>query len=252
MTPLAQSILDDIRGARAFEPREDAIASLEAAYRVQDEVNAALLAEQPARSIVGYKIAFNRQSSLDYYGLDEPCFAPLFSDQVHASGVVLPLAAYRDLVVEPEIAIRLGSSLQGQVSERDAEEAIEAWLPAIEIMDVRHAFARDPSAAAAVAQRIHNEGAVLGTATLWISASDTTAARMLHSDHLLGEAVNAAPQPPLKALCWLANRLRRDAKYLQAGMVILTGAYLPGQAITTPGLVKAEIRPFGRVEFTLI
>ncbi|MCR5856309.1 2-keto-4-pentenoate hydratase [Mesorhizobium sp. J428] len=249
MSDLARRIVDDIVGLRPFAPREDEIKGLTHAYEVQREVNDKLIKGAPGRRIVGYKIAFNRRSSMDYYGLSESCYAPLFSDQVHASGAELALAGFVDLVIEPEIALRLIAPVETATSVKDLEHAVEA-LPAIEIMDARGAFAHDPSAAAAVAQRIHSEGAVLGTPVPFVASADT-AVRLSIDGTVAGEARNAAPQQPLEALNWLVSALARDGKALEPGMVVLTGAHLPGRAITSPGVIRVEITPFGDVVLQL-
>lgn len=246
MSNLAERILRDIRAQRPFEPREDEIDGLDHAYRVQAEVTEALMADVPGRRIAGYKIAFNRRSSLDYYGLDEPCYAPLFSDQLHRSGASLPLAGFDDPLVEPEIAILLSGGLSGRPD--TLFEAIGAFLPAIEVMDARGAFARDPSAAAAVAQRIHSEGAILGEArpAAYLDVGDMTV-RLLVDGTPANEAKGAAPQSPLAALAWLASRLARDGRPLESGMVVLTGSHLPGRAIRQRCRLQADLDPLGSV-----
>lgn len=249
MTDLAGRIVDDILGLLPFEPHEDEISGLAQAYEIQREVNGRLIDCKPGRRIAGYKIAFNRQSSMDYYGLSEPCYAPLFSDQLHASGTELPLTGFIDLVIEPEIALRLIAPVSATVSAEGLAQAVEA-LAAVEIMDPRGAFARDPSAAAAIAQRIHSEGAVLGTAVPFDECAATTV-RLSIDGALVGETHNAAPQPPLDALKWLISVLARDGGALEPGMVVLTGAHLPGRPIRAPGAIKVEIKPFGDVALQL-
>lgn len=250
MSELADQIVADILARSPFEPREDGIDGLARAYEIQNEVTQALLQRRPGRRIAGYKIAFNRQSSMDYYHLSEPCYAPLFSDQLYPTGAKLASADFADLVIEPEIALQLKTPIPVNATLDDMAAAVVA-LPAIEIMDVRGAFARDPSAAAAIAQRIHSEGAVLGASVPFDGLNQTTA-RILRNGALDGEASNAAPQPPLVALAWLANRLRRDSLPLEPGMVVLTGAHLPGRAIAGPGTVAVDIEPLGSVRFELV
>lgn len=253
MSGLAERIVADIRSLAQFEPRENEIHGLDHAYAIQSEVNAALIAGQPARQVAGYKIAFNRRSSMDYYNLSEPCFAPLFSDQVQEDGAARPLAGFRDLVVEAEIAVRLGSALSEGSDPAAVMAAIDAIFPAIEVMDVRGAFARDPSAAAAVAQRVHSEGAVLGAAVAARGlAEGETVARLLVDGSSVGEARNAAPQSPVEAVAWLANRLGRDGLSLQPGMIVLTGAHLPGHPVRAAGTVRVELEPFGAVSLHLV
>ncbi|MDN2580801.1 hypothetical protein [Aquibium sp. ELW1220] len=252
MSDIVESIVRDIEGLLPFDPREDAVGGLVHAYDIQNKVTAALLARRPGRRIAGYKIAFNRPSSMDYYGLSEPCYAPLFSDQIHAGSATMPFSLYRDPVIEPEIAIRLSSSLNGNEDDGGVEAAIGSLLPAIEIMDPRGAFARDPSAAAAIAQRIHSEGAVIGQAgslpTLDVGA---VVARLRVDGETQGEATGAAPQTPTEALRWLSRRLAADGLPLQAGMIVLTGAHLPGFALKAPCAVGVDIAPLGTVSLSL-
>jgi 2-keto-4-pentenoate hydratase len=242
MSDIAEKILSDISRLSAFEPREDEIGDLENAYRIQREVNDAFLASKPGRRVVGYKIAFNRQSSMDYYRLTEPCYAPLFSDQVYESGVSLKLSDFRDLVIEPEVGVRTGIS-----------GSIETLFPAIEIMDARGAFARDPSAAAAVAQRVHSEGAVVGGDVSPVGFDPTTTVARLTIDGInVGEAKGAGPQTPVEAVSWLAARLAKDGLPLDAGMIVLTGAHLPGRQVARTGLIEIDLAPLGSVSLKLI
>jgi 2-keto-4-pentenoate hydratase len=252
MSDIVESIVHDIENLLPFDPREDAIEGLAHAYDIQKKVTAALLDRHPGRHIAGYKIAFNRPSSMDYYGLSEPCYAPLFSDQIHVGSATVPFGLFRDPVIEPEIAIRLSSSLTGSEDDGGVEAAIGALLPAIEVMDVRGAFARDPSAAAAVAQRIHGEGAVIGEAegVRAVDAADVVA-RLRVDGETQGEAKGAAPQTPTEALAWLSRRLAADGLPLEAGMIVLTGAHLPGFALTRPCAVSVDIAPLGTVSLRL-
>jgi 2-keto-4-pentenoate hydratase len=252
MSDIVESIVHDIENLLPFDPREDAIEGLTHAYDIQKKVTAALLDRHPGRRIAGYKIAFNRRSSLDYYGLSEPCYAPLFSDQIHVGSATLPFGLFRDPVIEPEIAIRLSSSLAGIEDDGGVEAAIGALLPAIEIMDPRGAFARDPSAAAAIAQRVHAEGAVIGEAgsRRAVDIADVVA-RLRVDGETRGEAKGAAPQTPTEALAWLSRRLAADGLPLEAGMIVLTGTHLPGFALTKPSSVTVEIAPLGIVSLSL-
>lgn len=252
MSDIVESIVRDIEHLAPFEPREDAIGGMDHAYAIQKRVTAALVENHPGRRIAGYKIAFNRRASMDYYGLGEPCYAPLFSDQIHAGQASLPFDGFRDPVIEPEIAIRLSSTLEGDEDAAGIEAAIGALLPAIEIMDPRGAFARDPSAAAAVAQRIHGEGAVIGEAggMRTVDIAEVTA-RLRVDGEARGEATGAAPQAPADALAWLSRRLAADGLPLEAGMIVLTGSHLPGHALKAPCAVTVEIVPLGTVSLSL-
>jgi 2-keto-4-pentenoate hydratase len=173
---LADGIADDVGEGKLFRLVDGIGTDLEMAYRVQDALTERLLASGPKRRIGGYKLAFNKQASFDYYGLSEPCSAPVFSDGIAASGVELQLSSYRQLVIEPEIAVVLGGDLPdaGPVSREQVTEAIGHVTAAFELLDVREAFKLDPSAAQAVAQGVYNVGAVLGSTRCDLQALDLT------------------------------------------------------------------------------
>lgn len=252
MSDTADKIISDIRALAPFQPREAEIQGMEHAYRIQAEVTAALLSDHPGRRIAGYKIAFNKAASMDYYGTVEPCYAPMFSDHIHASGAVLAMAGFNDLVIEPEIAVRLRSPLSGGEDPATVAAAI-TLLPSIEVMDPRGAFAHDPSAAATVAQRVHSKGAVIG-ADYHGDAPDVTeiAARLTVAGAPAGEARGAAPQTPVDAVSWLAGRLAKDGLPLAAGMIIMTGTHLPARRTSELGEVVVTLEPLGSVSVTLV
>lgn len=253
MSDIADKIISEIRALAPFQPREDEIDGIEHAYRIQTEVTAALLSERPGRRIAGYKIGFNKRSSMDYYGMSEPCYAPMFSDEIHASDVTLAMAGFNDLVIEPEIAVRLRAPLAGGEDDAAVAAAIGALLPAIEVMDPRGAFAHDPSAAATIAQRVHSKGAVIGpeTAGAALDVAGITA-RLTVAGAAAGEAKGAAPQTPVDAVSWLAGRLAKDGLPLDAGMIVMTGTHLPARRTSELGQVLVTMEPLGSVSMTLV
>jgi 2-keto-4-pentenoate hydratase len=252
MTDIADRVIHDIRTGAPFAPRQDEIEDMTHAYRIQAKVTAALLADVPGRRIAGYKIAFNKGASMEYYGTSEPCYAPMFSDHIHVSGSTLAMKDFNDLVIEPEIAVRLRAPLAG--GEDDATVAAAMTLmPAIEVMDPRGAFALDPSAAATVAQRVHSKGAVLGPDYSG-DAPDIADifARLTVAGAPAGEAKGAAPQTPVDAVAWLAGRLAKDGLPLDAGMIIMTGTHLPARRTSELGEVVVTMEPLGAVSMTLV
>lgn len=252
MSDIGDKIISEICALAPFQPRENEIDGIEHAYRIQTEVTAALLSDKPGRRIAGYKIAFNKGASMEYYGTSEPCYAPMFSDHIHASGATLAMKDFNDLVIEPEIAVRLRSPLSGGEDDATVAAAI-TLMPAIEVMDPRGAFAHDPSAAATVAQRVHSKGAVLGPDYSG-DAPDIAdiVARLTVAGAPAGEAKGAAPQTPVDAVAWLAGRLAKDGLPLDAGMIIMTGTHLPARRTSELGEVVVTLAPLGSVSVTLV
>ena len=251
---LAERIANDIRERKPFQLSGIADLDLQQAYAVQDAVVVQLGGDAQHRAVGGYKLAFNKQASFDYYGITEPCSAPVLADHVLSSGSSVRLDASRELVIEPEIAVVLGKDLpaSGLTSEQ-AKSAISHYVAAFELLDARGAFALDPSAAEAVAQGVYNVGAVLGAirltpdevdlATLPVSLTLGSAEPM--------EARGAAPQHPVEAVCWLANHLGARGHRLKAGMIVLCGTHLPAQTIRQTGLIQLAMGPLGSVELAV-
>lgn len=256
MANLADTIADDLRECAPFRRLELEVGTdLARAYDLQDAVIERLLANRPGRKMAGYKLGFNKQSSYDYYGITEPCAAPVLSDRVVDGGAVLVFSDYRDLVIEPEIVAYIAADLPdtGTVTPMQARAAIREFGAAFELLDPRGAFALDPSAAEAVAQGIHNVGAVLGATRLPSDAVDLSRlpVRLTVGSAVIGEATGAAPQSPDEAVAWLANHLARRGRRLEAGMVVLCGTHLPAQPITGPRRVRLDMGQLGAVDFEL-
>jgi 2-keto-4-pentenoate hydratase len=247
---LAQRIARDIREQNPFRLSGSIGTDLARAYAVQDKVTLKLMAHRPGRSIGGYKLAFNKQASFDYYGISEPCSAPVFADRIFYTGAELQLDAYRQLVIEPEIAVVLGEELPlSGVTPEQAHAAISHYVAAFELLDVRDAFALDPSAAEAVAQGVYNAGAVLGETRLQLNALDlaTLPVRLALDDDEPLQAVGAAPQHPVDAVCWLANHLGARGQMLRAGMILLCGTHLPAQTLTQRAAIRLDMGPLGEI-----
>ena len=91
---------------------------------------------------VGYKIGCTSAVMQQYLDIPHPCSGGVFAKGVHHSGVSLAAADFVRVGVECEIAVRLARDLLPTEAPFTAEwvgEAIEAYLPAIEIVDDRYA-----------------------------------------------------------------------------------------------------------------
>ncbi len=251
---LAGPIARDVIERRSFDPHGKAIGTdLDLAYRVQEKVVRRLIAHRPGRAIGGYKLAFNKASSYAYYGITEPCLAPVFADRIAMSGVQLDGAAYRELVIEPELIVTLSADIETGADTAAVAAAIGLVQPGFELMDVRGAFAHDPSAAQAVAQGIYNAGAVIGGPGLAIEALDTAAIEtsVTIDGAVVGQAVGAAPQHPVEAVAWVAKTLEARGERLRSGMIVLCGTHLPTRTVTAPTDIRVEMSGLGRAEFRL-
>ena len=154
-------------------PAEIAPQSEAEGYRIQRAVHDLLL--PTAGAMVGYKIGCTSAVMQQYLNIPHPCGGGVFARGVHDSGVVLPLRDFVHVGVECEIAVRLGRDLppsQAPFTAETVAQAIEAYHPAIEIVDERYADWPSLGAATLVADDFFAAGCVLGKPVARSAAPD--------------------------------------------------------------------------------
>src|SRR6202007_916080 len=91
--------------------------------------------------LVGYKIGCTSAVMQQYLDIPHPCGGGVVEKGVHESVATLAVADYVNVGVECEIAVRLARNLSPGEAPFTAEwvaEAIEAYHPAMEIVDDRY------------------------------------------------------------------------------------------------------------------
>ena len=182
-------------------------------YRVQRAVHDLLLPQ--TGSLVGYKIGCTSKVMQQYLDIPHPCGGGVFARGVHKSGVRLRAAAFVRVGVECEIAVRLGRPLaagQGPFTADSVAGAIEAYHPAIEIVDDRYERWETLGAPTLVADDFFAAGCVLGAAVPRSAVADllAVAGRALINGAEAGSGTGAdVLGHPHHALAWLANHLGR-------------------------------------------
>ena len=165
-----------------------------------------------------------------YMRIAYPCGGGVFTNGVHRSGASLCHGDFVRVGVECEIAVRLGRDLvpsQAPFTADAVSQAIEAYLPAIEIVDDRYADWRGIGAPTLVADDFFAAGCVLGHPLSRSSAPDlpTLAGRALINGIEAGRGSGAdVLGHPHNALAWLANHLAAEGSGLRAGEFVLTGS----------------------------
>src|SRR6202163_4753515 len=142
-------------------------------YRVQRAAHDLLLPYVGA--LVGYKIGCTSAVMQQYLGIPHPCSGGVFAKGVHDSGAALRAGDFVRVGVECEIAVRLGRDLpasQAPFTADAAAQAIEAYLPAIEIVDDRYVQWETMGAPTLVADDFFAAGSVLGSPVARTAAPD--------------------------------------------------------------------------------
>jgi 2-keto-4-pentenoate hydratase len=237
--------------APEIAPRDEA-----EGYRIQDAVHAVLASE--TGPLVGYKIGCTSAVMQRYLGIPHPCGGGVFSKGVHASGVSLRHGDYVRVGVECEIAVRLARDLTATGSTFTADsvaDAIDAYHPAIEIVDDRYADWRTIGAPTLVADDFFAAGCVLGPAVSRVAAPDlldVTGIALINGVEVgRGSGADVLGHPHA-ALAWLANHLAAQRKILRAGQIVLTGSLVQTVWLKAGDRVQMEMSGLGTVaaEFT--
>ena len=221
-------------------------------YRIQRAVHDLLLPYFGA--MVGYKIGCTSAVMQQYLDIPHPCGGGVFAKGVHESGAKLRFGDYVRVGVECEIAVRLARNLQPSEAPFTAEwvmEAIEAYHPAIEIVDDRYVKWETAGAPTLVADDFFAAGCVLGEPVSRFDAPDLlkVTGRAMINGQEVGRGTGAdVLGHPHNALAWLANHLAAEGRGLHAGQIVLTGSLVKTIWLNAGDSVVMELDGLGKVE----
>jgi 2-oxo-3-hexenedioate decarboxylase/2-keto-4-pentenoate hydratase len=220
-------------------------------YRIQDAVHVMLAGD--VGPLVGYKIGCTSAVMQRYLGIPHPCAGGVFAKGVYSSGVKLRHGDFVRLGVECEIAVRLACDLAPTGSAFTADTvagAIDAYHPAIEIVDDRYADWRSIGAPTLVADDFFAASCVLGMPVLRAMAPDlldvTGIALINGVEAGRGTGADVLGHPHA-ALAWLANHLAAQRKNLRAGQIVLTGSLVQTVWLNAGDKVVMEMPGLGTV-----
>ena len=225
-------------------------------YRVQRVVHDLLLSGTGA--LVGYKIGCTSKVMQEYLDIPHPCAGGVFARGVHEAGVRLDSADFVRAGVECEIAVCLARDLLPSEEPFTAEwvmEAIEAYLPAIEIVDDRYENWQTLGAPTLIADDFFAAGCVLGAPVVRSAAPDLLAVtgRALINGTEAGRGTGAdVLGHPHHALAWLANHLAAKGRGLHRGQIVLTGSLVKTAWLSAGDSVVMELEGLGRVEASFV
>lgn len=208
-------------------PQEIAPPSIGDAYSAQEALRELWTpVHGPVR---GLKIATTTKVMQQLMGIDHPCGGMIYERRVHQSPARLQLGDFMNLMIECELAIRLGADLPRQsrpYTAADVRSAVAELMPAFELIEDRRAHYKSTSALSLIADNAWNGGIVLG--------APQPAPAGLELNGIKGRlTVNGsergagATDDPMGALAWLANLAAERGRPIEAGMVVITGSVLP-------------------------
>ena len=231
-----------------------------AEFATQDEAEGDLIQAALARLLspdfgaqIGYKIGCTSAVMQAYLDIPHPCSGSVFARGVHQSGASLRHADFVRVGVECEIAVRLARDLVPSAAPFTAEvaaQAIEAYLPAIEIVDDRYVDWQTLGAPTLVADDFFAAGCVLGQPVARSAAPDLleVVGRAVINGDEIGRGTGAdVLGHPHHALAWLANHLAAGGLGLLAGQIVLTGSLVKTVWLNAGDEVVMDLSGLGTV-----
>jgi 2-keto-4-pentenoate hydratase len=224
------------------------------AYRIQNRLHALLA---PAHGpLAGHKIGCTTAVMQAFLRIPNPCAGGLLARNIHRGATTLRFADYRHVGVECEIAVAIGRDLpprERPYAVGEVAAAIDAYLPAIEIVDDRWLDYKAVDTPTLVADDFFQAACVLGDAIPRANVDDLAAVAGLM--RINGAAVGSGRGAdvlghPHAALAWLANAHAVRGRSLRAGDVVLTGSVVATKwvqqgdtvAVSLAGLGDAHVR----------
>ncbi len=242
-----QAAIDDFWNARArgeyFPTQWFDRLTLDEAYRIQLGMIARRIAAGERQ--IGWKVGLTAVPIQQQFGFHEPVFGCILEST--RSGH----AFRRDELIrpgfEPELCLRIGRTLRGEVDVPTVRDAIDAVYPSLEIIETRG----DLSAqiAVAMADNAQQKTVVLGDpVALGGLALDAVAATV----RINGETVatgrgDAVLGNPLNSVVWLARKLAEFGRGIEAGEIIMSGSFTRQFPIAPGDRVQVDFAGVGEV-----
>ncbi len=198
--------------------------TLDEAYQVQSQCLAMRVAG--GERIVGWKIGCTSRAIQEQFGLSQPIAGRLLKPHIHSNGDALPISAYVDCAVEPEMVFRLGSDLGPEADERMVMRAIAAVTAGIELHNYRFWYGQPTSQELIASNGIHAD-LVIGAEKPFTPDInlDLEGVGLFVNGTLKASGIGAEIMGgPLRSICWLARHAAKHGQTLRAGELIIPGS----------------------------
>ncbi|MEO6269103.1 MAG: fumarylacetoacetate hydrolase family protein [Lautropia sp.] len=203
----------------------------------------------------GFKIALTTPAMRQMVGYHDSISGHLLEDQVIPSGSRVRAGDYGHLLVEFEIAFRMGADLPVGVAPWTRQSIfphVASASPALELADDRNAdyTAIAGSILTLAADNAWNQGLVLGEPVSDFTPESLQAAAGIASidGAEVGRGTGAdVLGHPLDALAWLANHLQDRGQRLLAGHLVTTGSLVTSKFPQAGSTVDFHVDGLGSV-----
>lgn len=242
-------------------PQDLSLTNAKQAVAVQNEF--VQIKAQQCGDVIGWKIALATPVMQKMVGLDAPIAGRLHSQQVVNSPADVTAKNYGHLLIEFEIAIRIGNNLLPRGIRHtgpSVASSVSAITCAFEVADDRHADYSNLAGQGLqlLADNAWNEGAVLGE---WLPFSQVypTPLAIPHANDALGALKGEAfinnvsvglgyahdlMGHPLNAIAWLANEANDRGTFLKEGDIAMLGSLVTSKFPSKGDHLRFELAGF--------
>jgi 2-keto-4-pentenoate hydratase len=198
--------------------------SLAQAYAVQDGFIA--MRVQQGAKVVGWKVGCTSAAIRQQFGLTEPISGKLLMPDVFQSGDHLPASRFVDCAVEPELAVRLGAEIHGDMSDEQILDALDGVCAGIELHNYRFRYGRPTQEELIASNGIH-AGLVLQPMLpllpLWDLSSEEVS-MLVNGQVKASGTCREIMGSPLHSIRWLARHAAERGEALRPGQLIIPGS----------------------------
>jgi 2-keto-4-pentenoate hydratase len=219
--------------------------AMDEAYRIQ----LALIDRRVAAGErhIGWKVGLTAKPIQQQFNWHEPLFACILETQ--PSGHVFGAAELISPGFETELCVRLGGSLEGEVTLGQVRAAIDVIHPSFEIIETRG----DPvnQMELVVADNGQQRSVIIGTPVPLAPHVDLAQveARVSLNDREVATGLGSAVLGnPLNSIQWLAGKIAEFGRSLRPGDIVMTGSFVRQFPLHPGDVAVAEFSGIGRVE----
>ncbi|MBV7315106.1 2-keto-4-pentenoate hydratase [Shewanella sp. NIFS-20-20] len=222
--------------------------TLAEAYQVQ-AASVAMRLER-GEQVIGIKMGFTSRAKMLQMGVDDLIWGPLTDAMMIPEGGEIDLSRFIHPRIEPEIAFRLKKSISGQISLLEAQAAVDAVAPALEIIDSRYcdfSFSLED----VVADNCSSSGVILGS---WHS-NERSLSNIGMVMEIDGKAVQIGSSAailgnPWRSLVAAARLAGESGQTLAAGSIVLAGAATAAEPLHPGQYIHLITESLGSVSLT--
>jgi 2-keto-4-pentenoate hydratase len=198
---------------------------------------------------LGWKVGFSTPAAMERMGTTAPLFGFMTDRSLVSSGSIVSIAGWTRGVLEPEVAVHLGSDVPSRADDAEVRAAISGLGPAVELADL------DPDVQdveAILAGDIFHRHVLLGPVDRSRAGGSITGVEALVFRN--GAKIAGGPGPAdfpaetMVILRALAHELEANGEALRAGDVVITGSLVPPIKIGPGQALRAQVTPLGEIE----